>query len=94
VKLWRVIMSVHLKRLHDDGDGSPLKYEYDVQVPTFYVHAVSASDAQTQAIRISAGCADPGAEYRSSGTVVRCYHDSPDPDESTASSWNDREVRS
>jgi hypothetical protein len=91
MKLWRVIMSVNLKRRHDDGDGSPLVYDYDVQVPTFYVQAPTASEAQSLAIRVSAGSADPAAEYRSSGTIVRCYHDSPDPDESTAHSWNDRE---
>jgi hypothetical protein len=79
MKLWRVLMSVHLK-----NDT----WNYTVSLPTFYVHACTGSDAVNDAIRTAAACAGPDMEYRSSGTVI-AVDNNLDPIEDTYKSWSD-----
>ena len=89
MKLWRVILSIHLKstgavmRPHPKGVPSTVMvrgegktwesyqgYSYTIHPAVFYVHAVSASDAQTMAIKLVSAGVSPHDEYRTSGSVI------------------------
>jgi len=102
MKLWRVILSIHLKS--SDGlclqtetghcfqcGASAMNYSYTTSPATFYVHAVSASDAQTMAIALVSAGVSPYDKYRTSGSLARCYDDSTTPDGDVFHEWNDME---
>lgn len=61
MRLWRASLSIRIT-----GDG----YDYTTHPATFYVHAVTASDASVAAIRLLASAASPRDEYRTSGSVT------------------------
>jgi hypothetical protein len=68
MKLWRVILSLHLKGTTNEVGIQP--YSYTVHPCTFYVHAVCASDARTMAIALVSASVSPHDEYRTSGSVI------------------------
>jgi hypothetical protein len=80
VKLFRVIMSVHLKNA---------EWSYSNQVPSFYVHAVSPQDAESNAIRVCAASASAKDEFRTSGSVIQVDSDLEPMDNETYRSWSD-----
>ena len=95
MKLWRVSLSIHLEHILDT-EPHPIKYT--VHPCTFYVHAVSASDARTKAIKLVSAGVHPATYYRTSGSVIAVDGNLEPLDPSCVSpsydSWDDSEQRS
>lgn len=68
MKLWRVILSIHIRQA--SMPAAMPGYSYTTTPATFYMHAVSASDVQTMAIALVSAGVSPHDEYRTSGSVI------------------------
>lgn len=67
MKLWQVDARIDIR---GDTGYDAGKYHFAKEMPRFYVRAISASEAITQAIRVACASASPRDEYRSAGTVI------------------------